>query len=88
MKRIKTFSQFCLNSKQLDKAISDEEQEHIVYKKHFKLQQLRRSNYLIKNGSKIKAIKINGGWLELDSMDDYELYENLKMKDETKKFFH
>ena len=45
-------------------------------------------NYLIKNGSKIKAIKINGGWLELDSMDDYELYENLKMKDETKKFFH
>jgi hypothetical protein len=50
MKRIKTFSQFCLNSKQLDKAISDEEKEHIVFKKHFKLQQLRRSNYLIKNG--------------------------------------
>jgi len=50
MKRIKTFSQFCLNSKQLDKAISDEEQEHIVYKKHFKLQKLRRQNYLIKNG--------------------------------------
>ena len=33
-----------------DKAISDEEKEHIVFKKHFKLQQLRRSNYLIKNG--------------------------------------
>jgi choline kinase len=45
-------------------------------------------NYLIKTGSKIKAIKIYGGWLELDSMDDYELYQNLKMKNEIKKFFY
>ena len=45
-------------------------------------------NYLIKTGTKIKAVKISGGWLELDSMDDYELYQNLKMKNEIKKFFH
>jgi len=48
--RIKSYKEFCLTNKELDKAISDEEQEHIVYKKHFKLQQLRRSNYLIKSG--------------------------------------
>jgi hypothetical protein len=48
--RLKTYKEFRLNPKQLDKAISDEEQEHMVFKKHFKLQQLRRSNYLIKNG--------------------------------------
>ena len=35
-------------------------------------------NYLIKIGTKIKAVKISGGCLELDSMDDYEIYQNLK----------
>ena len=45
-------------------------------------------NYLIKIGTKIKAVKIFGGWLELDSMNDYELYQNLEMKGEIKKFFY
>lgn len=45
-------------------------------------------NYLVKNGTKIKAVKIFGGWLELDSMNDYELYHNLEMKGEIRKFFY
>jgi len=48
--KLKTYKEFRLDNKELDKAISDEEQEHMIFKKHFKLQQLRRSNYLIKNG--------------------------------------
>lgn len=45
-------------------------------------------NYLIQIGRKIKAVKIFGGWLELDSINDYELYQNLYMNGEIKKFFH
>jgi|TARA_B110000438_G_scaffold214996_1_gene207300 L-glutamine-phosphate cytidylyltransferase len=72
-------------AKEISKKQSNPLNHKITFEKSYMTDLL---NYLIKNGSKIKAIKINGGWLELDSMDDYELYENLKMKDETKKFFH
>ena len=33
--------------------------------------------YFIKSGFKIKPIRIDGGWLELDTIKDYELYNNL-----------
>lgn len=45
-------------------------------------------NYLIKTGSKIKAVKTNGGWLELDSMNDYELYQNIKSNNQIKNIFN
>lgn len=42
---------------------------------------------LIKSGYKIKAIPIKNGWLELDSVKDYEIYEE-KFRDGTlSKFF-
>ena len=44
-------------------------------------------NYLIKVGCKLKAIKIQNGWLELDSFSDYELYENLHNKKALKNLF-
>ncbi len=37
---------------------------------------------LIDKGCKIKSIPINSGWLELDSIDDYDLY-NKKFNDNT-----
>lgn len=33
---------------------------------------------LIREGNKLKAIPINGGWLELDTIDDYKMYNNMK----------
>lgn len=32
---------------------------------------------LINNNCKVKAVPISNGWLELDSLDDYKLYEKL-----------
>ena len=50
MKRIKTYKQFLLDDDALNKAINDETSEYKIRLKHFKLQKLRRQNYLIKNG--------------------------------------
>ena len=50
MKRLKTYEEFELGIKALDKAIDDETSEYKHRLKHFKLQKLRRQNYLIKNG--------------------------------------
>jgi L-glutamine-phosphate cytidylyltransferase len=33
--------------------------------------------YLINNGQKIKAVEIKNGWLELDSINDYNLYHKM-----------
>ena len=33
---------------------------------------------LIRAGYKLTSIPINGGWLELDTIDDFDLYNNLK----------
>ncbi len=43
---------------------------------------------LINNGHKLKAIEIYGGWLELDTLHDLEIYENLYNKNTLKKFFN
>ena len=32
---------------------------------------------LIAEGCNLKAIPINGGWLELDSINDYDLYKKM-----------
>ena len=37
---------------------------------------------MIDYGYKIKAVPISNGWLELDSMHDYEIY-NKKFEDKT-----
>ena len=50
MKRIKTYKQFLLDDDALNKAINHETSEYKIRLKHFKLQKLRRQNYLIKNG--------------------------------------
>jgi len=43
---------------------------------------------LINNGHKLKAVEINGGWLELDTLNDLKIYENLYNKNTLKKFFN
>ena len=73
------------NAKEISKKESNPLNPKINFEKSYMTDLL---NYLIKIGTKIKAVKISGGWLELDSMDDYELYQNLKINDEIKKFFH
>lgn len=50
MKRLKTYKEFRLSSKQLDKAINDEEKANKILHRHHQLQQLRRNSYLLKMG--------------------------------------
>lgn len=43
---------------------------------------------MIANGYKIKSIPINGGWLELDSYDDFIKYEKMYGEKTLSKFFN
>lgn len=43
---------------------------------------------LIKQGIKLKSVDINGGWLELDSISDYEKYNQLYKNGELSKFYN
>ena len=43
-------------------------------------------NGLINDGNKLKAILIEGGWLELDSIDDYQLYNKMYENDTISEF--
>ena len=43
---------------------------------------------MINNGCKIKGIPINNGWLELDSVSDYELYNELQKKEMLLDFYN
>ena len=40
---------------------------------------------LIHADYKLSSIPINGGWLELDTIDDYDLYNNLKKENDIQK---
>tara|TARA_B100001540_G_scaffold311148_1_gene330135 strand:+ start:672 stop:1469 length:798 start_codon:yes stop_codon:yes gene_type:complete len=42
---------------------------------------------LINEGNKLKAIPIKSRWLEVDTIEDYQLYEKLYQNNEIKKFF-
>jgi L-glutamine-phosphate cytidylyltransferase len=44
-------------------------------------------NSLINAGCNLKAIEIQNGWLELDSIDDYKLYEQMDANNNLKPFF-
>lgn len=43
--------------------------------------------YLIKNDAKLKAINIKNGWLELDSINDYKIYQTVMASGNLPKFF-
>lgn len=42
---------------------------------------------LIEYGCKLKAVKTNNKWLELDTMNDFELYHKMNMDNTLSKFF-
>ena len=42
---------------------------------------------LVDHGNKIKAIPIHNGWLEVDSIDDYELYNKMNENGSLSQFF-
>jgi choline kinase len=44
-------------------------------------------NYLITANCKLKAIPINNGWLELDTINDYNLYEKMRNDNSLNKFY-
>ena len=48
MKRLKTYKEFRLSSKQLDKAIRDEEKYNKILHKYHQLQQLGRNSYILR----------------------------------------
>ncbi|MCV0411902.1 phosphocholine cytidylyltransferase family protein [Nitrosarchaeum sp.] len=43
--------------------------------------------YLINSGEKIKAVSIKNGWLELDSINDYKLYNKMYKNGNISRFF-
>ena len=43
---------------------------------------------MINSGFKIKPIPVKNGWLELDSIDDYNIYQKLFQNGQIKKFFN
>ena len=43
---------------------------------------------LVKSGHKIKAIPINNGWLEIDSMNDFNLYQEKDAQNKISNFFN
>ena len=43
-------------------------------------------NGLIKSGQKIKAIPIKNGWLEFDTINDFEIYNNMLQDNSISKF--
>ena len=43
--------------------------------------------YLIRNNVKLKAINIKNGWLELDSISDYKIYQSLMESGDITKLF-
>lgn len=43
--------------------------------------------YLINSGEKIKAVQIKNGWLELDSINDYKLYNQMYKNGSISRFF-
>ncbi len=43
--------------------------------------------YLINSGCKIQSVTTQNGWLELDSINDYELYNKMYKNGEISKFF-
>lgn len=44
-------------------------------------------NGMIKDGIKLNAINTNGGWLELDSLHDYEIYNEMYKNNKISEFF-
>ena len=42
---------------------------------------------LINNGQKLKAINIENSWLELDNIDDYNLYTNKELKKQILEYY-
>ena len=42
---------------------------------------------LINNGQKLKAINIENCWLELDNIDDYNLYTNREFKKQILEYY-
>ncbi len=42
---------------------------------------------LVNSGNKLKAVNIENGWLEVDTINDHETYEKLFKSGELKKFF-
>ena len=42
---------------------------------------------LIKRGMKLKSVPINGGWLELDTINDLEIYNKLYSDGKLSKLF-
>ena len=43
---------------------------------------------MINSGFKVKAVPVKNGWLELDSIEDYNIYKKLFDNGEIKKFFN
>jgi choline kinase len=43
---------------------------------------------LVNNGNKIKAIPVHNGWLEVDSINDYELYNKMNQNGSLSQFYN
>ena len=76
---------FYQNAKEISKNGKNPLNPEISFEKSYMTDFL---NSLIKNGKKIHSVEVNGGWLELDSISDLELYKQLDKTKTLSNFFN
>lgn len=82
---LSTLKTFYHNSKEQSKLGTNPLNPKIPFTKSYMTDLLQG---LIHNGQNIKAIEINGGWLELDTLNDFEIYQKLYAQNSLKEFFN
>ena len=80
---IKLLTEFYLDSKKEATKGKNPLNPHIEFKKSYMTDLLRA---FIQNGNKIKSIIIYNGWLELDSVHDYDIYMKFWKENKLKEF--
>ena len=73
-KGLEDFMKFYENSKSISLSGENPLNPNLPFEKSFLTDLLQG---FIKYGGKIKALPISNGWLELDTLDDYNLYEKM-----------
>ena len=76
---------FYQNAKEISKNGKNPLNPEISFEKSYMTDFL---NSLIKNGKKIHSVEVHGGWLELDSISDLELYKQLDKTKTLSNFFN
>ena len=82
-KGVKTIKEFYEKTKEKSKNNKNPLNSNLPFKESYMTDFIQG---LIHHGCKIKAILIKGGWLELDTIDDYEMYNKMYQENKLSEF--